>query len=322
MTQKEEEGQSFQEPTVSLKEFFEKTPPGKYQKIQLNFSFTIGPLSLGNPGISNTNPRAKHQREFLMELPDLTLHCEAESCNGLRVFKPVDKIGIATFKNSQFLKFLTFLCRNCQKMAKTYSFKGNILQDPPKVVAHFVVLGKIRKFGEEPGFGPPTLPRVNTLIGPERDYFFKGRQAESQGLGIAAFAYYRRVVESQKDRIFDEIIKIVRKTNNSQALLDELESAKRQTQFSAAVDQIKHGIPSILNIENKKPLKLLHSALSQHLHDESDEDCLEIATDIRTVLFELAERLHLASKDDSALQESVKRLSKVRQEKPRKPTPG
>jgi len=34
------------------------------------------------------------------------------------------------------------------------------------------------------------------------------RQAEALGLGIGAFGYYRRVLENQKDRLFDEILKV------------------------------------------------------------------------------------------------------------------
>ena len=44
------------------------------------------------------------------------------------------------------------------------------------------------------------------MLGSEREYYFKGLRAESQSMGIAAFAYYRRVVENKKFVIFDQII--------------------------------------------------------------------------------------------------------------------
>jgi hypothetical protein len=46
------------------------------------------------------------------------------------------------------------------------------------------------------------------LIGPDREIFRQGRRAENRGLGIGAFAYYRRVVENQKNRIIAEIAKV------------------------------------------------------------------------------------------------------------------
>jgi hypothetical protein len=69
----------------------------------------------------------------------------------------------------------------------------------------------IHKLAEVPDFGPPTPAKVFKLIGAERDYYLKGRRCENLGLGIAAFAYHRRVVENQKDRILAEIIRASRK---------------------------------------------------------------------------------------------------------------
>ena len=67
----------------------------------------------------------------------------------------------------------------------------------------------LRAAGEyDPPFGPPTPARVITLIGPDKEYYLKGRRAENQGMGIGAFSYYRRVVENQKNRIIDEVITI------------------------------------------------------------------------------------------------------------------
>ena len=83
------------------------------------------------------------------------------------------------------------------------------------------------KFGENPPFGPPTPARVISVVGPEKDYYLKGRRSENQGLGIAAFAYYRRVVENQKRRIF-EIIRVSQKIGASKEILDDLNDAKRK----------------------------------------------------------------------------------------------
>jgi hypothetical protein len=45
-------------------------------------------------------------------------------------------------------------------------------------------LARMLKFGEVEPFGPPTPARVITLLGPEKDYYLKGRRAENQGMGI------------------------------------------------------------------------------------------------------------------------------------------
>jgi hypothetical protein len=91
-------------------------------------------------------------------------------------------------------------------------------------------------------------------------------------------------------------------------LITELESAKAETQFSKAIAVIKHAIPSVLLIKGQNPLALLHDAISEGLHAHSDEECLEIATDIRIVMADLAERLGQALKDEAELSGSVSRL--------------
>ena len=82
------------------------------------------------------------------------------------------------------------------------------------------------KIGEYPPFGPPTPRKVLNLFGDDKPLFLKGRQAENQGLGIGAFAYYRRMVDNQKNRLFDAIIAIAEEEKNADAaIIEQLRNA-------------------------------------------------------------------------------------------------
>lgn len=120
-------------------------------------------------------------------------------------------------------------------------------------------------------------------------------------MGIAAFAYYRRIIETQKTRILDEIIRVCKAYNASSDVLCELEAAKKETRFTAAIDTIKHALPDVLFINGHNPLTLLHDALSEGLHAETDEECLEFATYIRIVMAGLAERMAEALKGNTRI---------------------
>ena len=48
-------------------------------------------------------------------------------------------------------------------------------------------------------------------------------------MGIGAFVYYRRVIESQKNRIFDELIRVINKISPQDEVLADLEAAKKET---------------------------------------------------------------------------------------------
>jgi hypothetical protein len=125
--------------------------------------------------------------------------------------------------------------------------------------------------------------------------------------------YYRRVVENQKNRILDEIIRVSHHLLADDQLTKELEAAKLEVQFTKAVEEIKHALPQSLLINGHNPLLLLHSALSAGVHELSDENCLEIASSIRIVLVEFAERLAQAMKDEAELNEAVNRLAHKKQ---------
>jgi hypothetical protein len=173
-------------------------------------------------------------------------------------------------------------------------------------------VGKAFKFGERPPFGPNTPNRLLKLLGDQKEIFLTGRRCEFQGLGVGAFSYYRRVVENQKVRILDEIIKVATKIGQNGAIVP-LEAAKKENQFTKSISMVKEAIRQALLINGHNPLTLLHKALSDGLHDRSDEHCLQLAHDIRVVLAELSERLSQALRDEAELNTAVSRLMKVKE---------
>jgi hypothetical protein len=269
----------------SLKEFLENVPPGK----EVNLKGVIKD--------SNNNSS--------LIVQDLQLHCSSEYCGGVRVFDVIDYksfVHLDTEKGRD--EFLTFKCKNCEETFKTYAFRTYFNKDQFQWKAY--------KYGEYPPFGLLIPRKALKLIEEDKNLFFMGRKCENQGMGIGAFVYYRRVVENQKNRIFDEIINAIKVISPGDELVTELEAAKSETQFSKAVESIKHGLPQSLQINGHNPLLLLHSALSEGVHAKDDDTCLELATSIRVVLVEFAERLGQALKDEAELTEAVKRLANKR----------
>jgi hypothetical protein len=166
----------------------------------------------------------------------------------------------------------------------------------------------VQKLAEWPPFSPRTPSKVMSLVGPDRDLFLKGRRAEIEGLGVGAFSYYRRIIEGQKNRLLDEIIRVARHLGVPADAVSRLEAAKLETQFSKAVENVKDAIPHVLYIKGHNPFTLLHGALSEGLHDASDEACLVAANDIRLLLVAFAERLAEAMQDQKELDEALSRL--------------
>ena len=235
--------------------------------------------------------------------PEIQLHCPSEPCNGVRFFRcisPAPELNSSRFAYT----YLTYRCWNCQKFEKVFSVAARTHKDDNS--------GDAIKFGEIPPFGPPTSARLIKLIGPDRETFLKGRRCENQGLGIGAFIYYRRVVENQKNRILLEIAKVAERVGASPDTVTTLKRAAEETQFSRALEVAKPAIPESLLISGHNPLGLLHSALSEGVHERTDEECLEIAGSVRVVLAELSERLAQALKDEAELRLALSTIMKPR----------
>lgn len=268
----------------TVTEFLESTPPN-----QITY-------------ITDLGARAYVGR-YPMNTPELQLHCTDDSCNGVRFFRCTDisSEGNRLTENQLSHFYITYRCSNCQRTAKVYSLAATVhkIGEPQ---------GQCYKFGEYPPYGPPVSPRLIKLIGPDRDEFLKGRRCENQGLGIGAFTYYRRVVENQKNRILEEIVKVSEKIGVPQDKIKKLHEAIREIQFKRALEMAKDVMPESLLIYGQSPILLLHRALSRGVHELSDEKCLELARDVRVVLAELSERLSSVSKDETELKKAVSAL--------------
>lgn len=290
-------GEPKTEKTVEIKEFFEKIPPGTSMRVS---GVPREYQGYGPP------PPLMYAPPRVLKLPDIELYCPTETgCEGIRSFRAVNEFTLSPgeVKNA----FIMYLCKNCEQTIKEYAISGNF----PDKETH----PTLYKYGERPSFGPPLPSKLIELIRPEWDYFLKGRRTENQGLGIGAFAYYRRVIEGQKNRILDEIIKAAEKLNATPELIKELTYAKNETQFTKALEGVRSSLPDQLQISGENPLLLLHDALSEGLHKETDEECLKKAGDIRVIMAELAERLSQVLKEDSELKAVVSRLQRLRQQR-------
>lgn len=279
----------------------------------------------------SVSPATSGAALVVVTLPRIQLHCP--ECDGVRWFGPISHLGQTVGEcllDFPWFGIASYRCQNCNKSHKTFALgctpppkyhawksqSGNRLEvhARPHDAAKEDLSLRIWKIGEWPQYGQKPPARVERLLQKDRKLFLLGYRAEQEGFGLGAAAYYRRVVERQKDRIFDRMIKVASVLPGHDDLVAELTEAKGQTQFANAIASIKSAIPEILRINGHSPLQLLHQAISADLHDGTDEEFLANATDFRLVLVDLVERMDLAIRDDGELKAAVHRLtSKPRQ---------
>ena len=273
----------------TMSEFLENTPPNKTAYI----SDLVVWENMGlYPG-----------QQARLRKPNLNLHCSTDSCNRIMTFRhffPESDNEILAENNWRYL-YISYQCSNCQKERKVFSLAAIVYRNGKPQ-------GQCYKFGELPPYGPPVPTKLITLIGADKDVFLQGHRCENQGFGIGAFAYYRRVVENQKNRILKRIIKVSKKIGAPQATIDRLDAAIKETQFKKAFGMAKDVIPEKLFINDQNPILALHHVLSRGVHRLSDEQCLALARDVRIVLGDLSERMAFVLKEDAEVGSALSNL--------------
>lgn len=270
----------------SLTNFLAKLPPGA-ERMVLNWCERVEHPAGG-------------RNVLKLSIGRVPIYCPSDECQREQIFQsPVGVDASLGFVVEN--RFLILWCNNCGRYTKTFAIRiGKREEGGPAT---------FRKIGEYPPFGAPTPTRLISIFGGDKELFEKGKRAESQNMGIAAYAYYRRVVENRKGEIIQRFIAVAEKMGASTDLIAQLKEAKEERQFTNAVEKIRAGIPEVLKIEGYNPLTLLHDALSDGLHALSDEECLALAQNIRTILAAMVERINYALSEDRALKDAVTALA-------------
>ena len=232
----------------------------------------------------------------------LDLHCNVD--DGVRRFSAPE-----SNRHNRGYQFLEYVCRDCGEYSKTYALLTKLESTRGDGIP------EIMKLGEFPPFSAPISARIQALLNKDDlELYQKGSRSEAQGLGIGAATYFRRIVESHWKRLVTKLRDAARKLGHDD--LTAFDDALKEVRFSAAVDKLKDAIPDKLLILNgDNPLTVLYSPLSTQLHELTDEECLQQAADIRTVLTALLENIADVLKDQEALKSAAHRLNQIKRSK-------
>lgn len=239
-----------------------------------------------------------------VEFPsDIRDHCDHPKCEGVRRHQ---KYGSDTYALGK-LKYchVSFVCTNCQTKTKLFTVKVELESGSMLTSAYCT------KVYQEPTFGPPIPKRLFQIIGEDnREHFLQARRSIARGLGVGAYAYYRRIVENTKFDLVASVLEIAKATNAPAEHLALLEKARSENQFSKAMDILKGEsvIPPVLLIDGHNPLALLHDLLSEGIHQLSDPECLERAREAEVILSEIAERKQIALTERKAVKAAIRSI--------------
>lgn len=165
----------------------------------------------------------------------------------------------------------------------------------------------IRKIGQVPPWSKNSDKNLEKLIVSHQDYYRKGLICESQGFGIGAYAYYRRIIEEIIGELLESIEDLI-EPSGKEEYLKALKEVKKTIVAKEKIALVKDLLPSILRPKGLNPLSILHSGLSEGIHSDSDERCLELAQDIREILVFLATQIAVHRESSKVFTESMRKI--------------
>lgn len=236
--------------------------------------------------------------------PNINMHCP--TCKSNQTFSMINEYhenySYANVPTGGGIFRLVYLCMHCRSFHRFFFVRVN--EDHQWLI----------KVGQYPAWDISIAKDIEKLLSDNAEYYKKGLICESQGYGIAAFAYYRRVVEEIIGELLEEI-KDLLIDNERDKFIEALEQTKSTIVAQEKIALVKDLLPPILRPEGMNPLSNLHSILSEGLHGLSDEDCLEYAIAIREVLIFLVNQVAASKQSSKDFTSSMRKLLEKKSKK-------
>ncbi len=232
-------------------------------------------------------------------LPVVQINMECPTCKSNQTFFMTNKywenFSYSNVSVEGLVFRMAYMCAHCQKFERIFYVKV----DEEKQW--------VMKVGQYPAWEIKGEVNIEKLLGGHSEYYKKGLVCESQGYGIGAFGYYRRIVEEIIDRLLDEIGGLL--TGND---LTEYQDALNKTKVTIVtqekIELVKDLLPPILRPDGMNPLSALHSTLSEGLHASSEDECLGYAETCREILVFLVNQVAASKAASKGFTESMRKL--------------
>ena len=256
--------------------------------------------------------------EFLKDVKKVNINMNCPICRSIRTFNMNNNYhtfmdgrpaqGVQFFKNPQysgylvnpekgFITWLTYKCASCNDFERHFFIKMNSGK------------GFLQKVGQFPPWDIAIEKDLNSILGDFVKYYKNGLICESQGYGIGAYAYYRRIIEGIIDFLLIQIGNLLGKENEDEykvALMKTKETKDTQEKIKLVYDLL----PPILNPQEFNPLKTIYGVLSEGIHGRSDEDCLNDAEILRETTAFLVKEVLRSKEERKQFTEKMRKLLK------------
>jgi hypothetical protein len=167
--------------------------------------------------------------------------------------------------------------------------------------------GYVRKVGQNPPWEIDIESNIEKALGKDAELYKKGLVSESQSYGIGSYAYFRRITENIIDDLLDSILALIHEEEKDK-YKQALEKVRETRITEEKIELVQDLLPTSLQPNGINPLKSLHAALSDGIHNKTDDECLDLADTIKTILIYLLEEIRNRNDKAKLFTDKMKKL--------------
>jgi len=250
----------------------------------------------------------------LSNVPRPSIHMYCKQCQSGQTFNMINKYDeLDYYSNNEIpgiVVRLKYQCTGCHNHLRYFLVRFGISEievknDKGEKEKQKVIY--MEKVGQYPAWSIEMDKQLEKELGEHAELYKRGLINESQGYGIGAFTYYRRITETIIDQLLDSISTLLEGEEKEKYEVALLE-AKKTTVTQEKIDLVKDLLPVSLRPDGMNPLSVLHSALSEGLHAETDNDCLDYAEEIKGVLVYLVNQVERSKSSSKSFTSSMRKI--------------
>jgi hypothetical protein len=197
-----------------------------------------------------------------------------------------------------------YRCLDCEKEEVRFFLQRDLKQS-----------SQIMKIGQYP---PPSVDIPKALekgLADSVEHYRKGLICFNQGYGIAATAYFRRVVEERTNDLIDVVAELALANGAEPKDVEPILAAESKRTYDKRLEVASQMIPASLRPGGVNPLGRLHGLLSHALHVQSEGDALSTAEEMRDIIDYVFENMQEYVESQRRYAQKVQRATTAPSEK-------
>ena len=214
----------------------------------------------------------------------------------------------------------TWVCRG--NFSQLYNvvllwFRCNLCDVASVVYTICRIDGTVTKIGQYPRHSMGVRRDFERRLGDDGELYRKALVCHTQGYGLAALAYFRRLVENKTNTLIDIVASLASVNPVAESEVPNIRLAKQEVTCEQKLRVASEAVPDSLKPGGINPLEVLHDLLTRKPSSGSEKECLETVDELREIFDHVFGQLHSQVEEQHRFIESAGKMTGRQQLRPR-----